>query len=146
MQRRCRLAKPKPRSFALLSRSPLLPRAEPLHIVAVCYSGLQCVAVCCSAPSIEAMWEAHQLVKNSLVTQPLHLRGISRFVFKRFWVSFGKDAGLLWQSCWDSFECRWDSVDSDYGVATISGLLQIICLLQNIISFIGLFCKRDLSF
>jgi len=31
-----------------------------------------------------------------------------------------------------------------YGVATISRLLKIIGLLQNIVSFIGLFCKRDL--
>jgi len=34
-----------------------------------------------------------------------------------------------------------------YGVATISRLLKIIkSLLQNIVSFIRLFCKRDLSF
>jgi len=34
-----------------------------------------------------------------------------------------------------------------YGVATISSLLKIIgSLLQNIVSFIGFFCKRDLSF
>jgi len=31
-----------------------------------------------------------------------------------------------------------------YGVATISRLLKIVGLLQNIVSFIGLFCKRDL--
>ena len=31
-----------------------------------------------------------------------------------------------------------------YGVATISRLLEILGLLQNIISFIGLFCKRNL--
>jgi len=34
-----------------------------------------------------------------------------------------------------------------YGVATSSRLLKIIGLfLQNIVSFIGLFCKKDLDF
>jgi len=33
-----------------------------------------------------------------------------------------------------------------YGVATINRLLKIIGLLQNIFSFIGFFCKRDLPF
>jgi len=31
-----------------------------------------------------------------------------------------------------------------HGVATISRLLKIMSLLQNTVSFIGLFCKRDL--
>jgi len=32
-----------------------------------------------------------------------------------------------------------------YGVATMSRLLKIVGLfLQNIVSFVGLFCKRDL--
>jgi len=31
-------------------------------------------------------------------------------------------------------------------VATIGMLLKIMSLLQNIVSFVGLFCKRDLSF
>jgi len=36
-------------------------------------------------------------------------------------------------------------VTISYGVATISRLLEIVgSLLQNIVSFIGLFCKRDL--
>ena len=35
----------------------------------------------------------------------------------------------------------------DYGVATISRLLKFVGLfLQNIVSLIGLFCKRDLYF
>jgi len=41
--------------------------------------------------------------------------------------------------------CRCICLTSVYGVATISRLLKR-SLLQNIISFIGLFCKRDLSF
>ena len=35
-------------------------------------------------------------------------------------------------------------VYADYGVATISRLLKMKSLLQNIVSLIGLFCKRDL--
>ena len=34
---------------------------------------------------------------------------------------------------------------STYGVATISGLLKMIGW-QHVVFFIGLFCKRDLSF
>jgi len=40
------------------------------------------------------------------------------------------------------FRAVW--IKYSYGVATISRLLKIIGLfLQNIVSFIGLFCKRD---
>ena len=35
---------------------------------------------------------------------------------------------------------------SIYGVAITSRLLKNICLFCRIVSFIGLFCKRDLSF
>ena len=53
----------------------------------------------------------------------------------KIYVSFAKETYMCGVSC-----CY-------YGVALISRLLQKYkSLLQNIVSFIGLFCKRDLSF
>jgi len=41
-------------------------------------------------------------------------------------------------------KCVMAHADEACGVATISRLLKIMSLLQNIVSFVGLFVKRDL--
>jgi len=44
---------------------------------------------------------------------------------------------------WVNWYTQVSQPKSKYGVATISRLLIIMSLLQNSVSFIGLFCKRD---
>jgi len=52
---------------------------------------------------------------------------------------------LVSSVCGSRPEIYWDC-EGAYGVASINRPLKIIGLFCRIVSFVGLFCKRDLSF
>jgi len=101
-----------------------------LQCAAVCCSVLQCVAVCCSVLQCVAVCCSVLQHMNTWVTQHAWTSHVSHTNVK-----------CLTHICARRFVCI-------YGVPIMSRLLQIIddILLQNIVSFIGLFCKRDLLF
>ena len=112
-----------------------------LQWVAVSCSVLQCVAVCCSVLWMTSILCCDWVVECVAIewcivlclctprapTSPLP--GERPNILRMYYISF-----IMVVYC----------VAMEYGVATISRLLKIIGLLCRIVSFIGLFCKRDL--
>jgi len=81
------------------------------------------------------------------ISRPLKITGVFCRISSLLQGSFEKETYNFKEPTTRSHPIRIYHLRSDviYGVATISRLLKIHrSVLQNIVSFIGLFCKRDL--
>ena len=105
---------------------------EDMWCVAVCCSVLQCVAVCCSVLQCVAVCCS--------VLQCVRICDVTLHISMTLWITAKSCHVTLWQYMWHACNKAimriydYDVTLYDYGVATISRLLEII----------GLFCKRAL--
>jgi len=114
-------------AFQRLARPVQRNRFIPvLQCAAVCCSVLQCVAVCCSVCNVTGSY---------LFLSP----SVSLAVFLPLSLSLS-----LCVSCTHMTWLIWHDLQLVMGWLRLVGFLKYRSLLQNIVSFIGLFCKRDL--